>query len=63
MHWPSCPEEDERPLCALPHADFRHALHDKAFDRPFSEARVGERYAAVLTTMEDMVYLDMADRR
>ena len=38
-------------------------LHDKAFGQPFSRARDGDRYAAILTTLEDMVYLDMSDRK
>lgn len=42
--------------------DPQGTLHDKAFCKPFSQARGGERYAAVLVGMEDLVYLDMADR-
>lgn len=43
--------------------DAQGELHDKAFCQPFSQASSGERYGALLVPMDDMVYLDMADRK
>lgn len=38
-------------------------VHDKAFSCPFTDAQEGHIFRAVMVQMDDMVYLDMNDRR
>ena len=36
-------------------------LHEKAFGKPFSQARDGDHYRAILVALDDCVYLDLTD--
>ena len=38
-------------------------VYDKAFSKPFEGAAEGDVFGVVKVKMEDMVYLDMGDRR